>query len=114
MCKAEPWNEGYISPVTWKELAWQLFFIRVITRVYTRTCAWFQLRLQFVLDLENKNPKKNKEKTNLNQIKTKKKVSSIQEKFRFFVLPVALDGEIFLNKNKNKNKTETQEGYTVG
>ena len=88
MCKAEAWNEGYSSTVTWKELAWQLFFIRVITRVYTRTCTWFQLRLQFVLDLENKNSKNNKEKTSLNQIKTNKKVSSIQEKFRFFVLPV--------------------------
>ena len=67
-----------------------MFFIRVITRVYTRTCTWFQLRLQFVLDSENKNSKNNKEKTSLNQIKTNKKVSSIQEKFRFFVLPVVV------------------------
>ena len=67
-----------------------MFFIRVITRVYTRICTWFQLRLQFVLDLENKNSKNNKEKTSLNQIKTNKKVSSIQEKFRFFVLPVGM------------------------
>ena len=84
MCKAEPWNEGYSSPVTWKELAWQLFFIRVITRVHTRICTWFQLRLQFVLGLENKKSKKNKEKNEFKSNKNKEKSELNSRKISFF------------------------------